>query len=137
MSIPDEARSKSGIVWIDTAKNAYEDDDLKDAINFISLIKKPRKAKKLIARLVKKDLVTFKAKDILRAAKLQPLPPDDVDVIRKLDAIKAGTPIPPVFLLRGNSAANRPLLIADGYHRVSAAFALDPTTDVQAQIIHP
>jgi len=125
--------SDPSINWVDGASN----DDAIDATRFMSLIRKKRKAKKLAKNLTNAPITTFKAKDILRAAQLQPLPPDNPDVAAKLAIINSGTPLPPVYLIRGNVLKGRPLTIADGYHRVSAAYSIDETADIPCQIINP
>lgn len=128
------------INWIDgpgVDNDPNGDDDTKDASKFLSLIRKPKYAKRIVKKLAGKKVITYKAKDILRAAQLDPLPKDDPDVAEKLQDIQSGAPFQPVLLLRGDAHAGRPLVIADGYHRVSAAYWIDPTTDVDAQITHP
>ena len=71
----------------------------------------------------------WKAKDILRAADLEPLPADNEGVAAKLAKIRAGNPLAPVLLVQREDA---PLIIADGYHRVSAAHLQDESTEVPA-----
>jgi hypothetical protein len=78
------------------------------------------------------------AKDILRAAQLPPLRgKQSAEVAEKLAKIKKGIPISPVLLLGG---ARDHLVIADGYHRASAACRVDEDTrhgitDAQAMLI--
>ena len=122
-----------GVNWVQGSSN----DDAIDAARYMSLIRKSRKAKKLAKKLSNAPIKMFKAKDILRAAQLQALPIDNPDVAAKLAIIAAGTPLPPVYLIRGNVLKGRPLTIADGYHRVSAVYQTDETADVPCQIINP
>jgi hypothetical protein len=70
-----------------------------------------------------------RANDILRACGLPPLPRDDPGVARHLrkDARK---PLSPVLVVSFDDGGD----IADGYHRVSAAYQLDPYTPVPARI---
>lgn len=72
----------------------------------------------------------FLAKDILRAARLDPLPKKSDGVDDKLDKIEDAKPLAPVILYRGN-----PLVILDGYHRVSAAYHLDEETEVRCYLV--
>lgn len=69
----------------------------------------------------------FAAKDLLRAADLPPLPADNEGVAAKLTQIRRKEKISPVLLVRRKRGK---LLIADGYHRVSAAHACDESTMV-------
>lgn len=71
----------------------------------------------------------WKAKDILRAAGLQALPADNEGVAAKLAKLRAGEPLAPVLLVQREDA---PLIIADGYHRVSAAHLQDESAEVSA-----
>jgi hypothetical protein len=75
----------------------------------------------------------WKAKDILRAAGLQALPADNRGVAAKLAKIKAGTALSPVLLVQRDDG---PLIVADGYHRTSAAYLVDEDTVVRAVEAH-
>jgi hypothetical protein len=72
---------------------------------------------------------TWKAKDILRAADLQPLPADNEGVAAKLAKVREGRPLSPVLLVQREDG---PLIVADGYHRVSAAHLIDESATVPA-----
>jgi hypothetical protein len=72
---------------------------------------------------------TWKAKDILRASQLEPLPAENEGVAAKLAKIRAGEPLAPVLLVERENA---PLIVADGYHRISAAHLQDESTAVPA-----
>jgi hypothetical protein len=71
----------------------------------------------------------WKAKDILRAAGLDPLPADNEGVAAKLAKIRDGQPLSPVLLVEREDG---PLIVADGYHRVSAAHLVDESAEVPA-----
>lgn len=71
----------------------------------------------------------WKAKDILRAAGLAPLPADNAGVAAKLALLRAGEPLSPVLLVQRDDA---PLIVADGYHRISAAHLQDESAEVPA-----
>lgn len=75
---------------------------------------------------------TMMAKDILRVTGQTPAKPNDPHVKKKLRQFKKGKPVPPVLLIWVDKALGpKPqLLIADGFHRVSAAFHLDEDTQV-------
>jgi hypothetical protein len=73
------------------------------------------------------------AKDILRAAGLSPLrPKQSAEVAEKLKKIKQGIPISPVLLVGG---VRDDLVIADGYHRVSAAHRVDEDALVPGRLL--
>jgi hypothetical protein len=77
----------------------------------------------------------FKAKDILRAARLDLLPTTNPHVASDLAKVRAGTPLSPVLLVRGDLASGRVAQIADGYHRVCASYLVDENTDVPVRIV--
>jgi hypothetical protein len=77
---------------------------------------------KLVARLRKAPLTTRRANDILRAAGLTPAPLDDPGVTKDLIKVIEGTRLSPVLVIRDAAGAD----IADGYHRVSLVYRVDP-----------
>jgi len=88
-------------------------------------------AAKLARALKKEDMVRhYAAKDILRAAGLPLLAPDDSEVAADLEKVKSGRKLSPVLLVHGS-----PLWIADGYHRVCASYHLDEKTEVPCNIV--
>ncbi len=72
----------------------------------------------------------YAAKDILRAAGLPLLAPDDPEVAADLAKVKLGKKLSPVLLVQGV-----PLWVADGYHRVCASYHLDEKTPVPCRIV--
>jgi hypothetical protein len=72
---------------------------------------------------------SWKAKDILRAAQLEPLPAGNEGVAAKLAKLKQGKPLSPVLLVEREDG---PLIVADGYHRISAAHLQDESAEVPA-----
>ena len=85
---------------------------------------------KAVRRLRKGTLTRRRANDILRAAGLTPAPLDDPGVMKDLVKVIAGEPLSPVLVLSGKKGAD----IADGFHRVSLLYRLDPYADVPLQI---
>jgi len=108
--------------------------DYPAAAAYLGLITDPDTAKSRTNDLEKKPIVFQKAKDILRAARLPLLPADDPYVAADLRKIRKGKPLSPVLLVRGNLEGT-PLQVADGYHRICAAYHLGEDTDVSAQIM--
>lgn len=128
---PDD--DNNGVAW-ETAPNP---DNAKDAENFLHLFKKQKNSDAIVEDLEQRPLEWFKAKDILRAANLQPLPADDEHVAEVLARIDNGELLPPVYLVRGSLKNGNPVTIADGYHRISAAYHRGESTEVAAQIDRP
>ncbi len=77
----------------------------------------------------------YQGKDILRASGLPALPLDNVHVASDLAKVQAGRALSPVLLVRGDAENGVSLQIADGYHRVCAAYHLDENTDVPCRIV--
>ena len=119
--------------WETTA----DQDNARDATEYLGMFKKSKNAGRIVDDLKNGKLVTFKAKDILRAAQLPPQPQDNAHVMAALKLINNGIPLTPVYLLRGKLKSGTPVVIADGYHRISAAFWTDPSTDCAAYIARP
>jgi hypothetical protein len=112
-------------------KNKPEAQDFPAAESYLSLLVGPTMAAKL-ARALRKDatLGLYAAKDVLRAARLPLLEPQDSEVTADLEKVKAGKKLSPVLLIHGD-----PLWIADGYHRVCASYHLDEKTEVPCRIV--
>ena len=91
----------------------------------------PAAAAKLVKALRKQQtLQHYAAKDILRAAGLPLLSPDDSEVSEDLGKVKAGRKLSPVLLVEGI-----PLWVADGYHRVCASYHVDEKTPVPCRMV--
>jgi hypothetical protein len=79
-----------------------------------------------------------KAKDLLRASRLRPLPTDNPHVRTDLAKIAQGkplSPILPILAVRGDLTTDVALQIADGYHRVCASYHTDENTDIPVKIV--
>lgn len=85
---------------------------------------------KAVKRLREAPLTTRRANDILRASGLAAAPLDDPGVMK--DMIKAieGRPLSPVLVLSGKKSAD----IADGFHRVSLVYRIDPYAAVPLKL---
>jgi hypothetical protein len=111
-------------------KEEPEAQDFPAAESYLSLLIGPAAAAKLAKALRKEQtLQHYAAKDILRAAGLPLLAPDDSEVAADLDKVKAGKKLSPVLLIQGT-----PLWVADGYHRVCASYHLDEKTPVPCRM---
>jgi hypothetical protein len=70
------------------------------------------------------------AKDLLRASTLPLLSPEDSAVARDMKKIQKGKALSPVLLVRGDAYEGAALIIADGYHRICAAYHQDEDAEV-------
>jgi hypothetical protein len=111
-----------------------EKHDFQAAEDYLSLLMPVKDAAALRDKLAAAtDITHRKAKDILRASQLALLDQDNKHVADDLAKVKAGTPMSPILLVRGDG--HRPLTVADGYHRVCASYWLDENTDIPCVLI--
>ena len=111
-------------------QNDPEEHDFPAALDFLELIYTPRLAKEITDRLRKSKTITKKAKDILRASRLSLLPADNLHVKANLKKVKNNQKLSPILLVRGD-----PLIVADGYHRISAIYYLSEDLDVPCRLV--
>jgi hypothetical protein len=110
--------SKSPIAWLkDVADHDYE-----AAFNYLSLKFDEKRAGEIVGRMKKADVMSRRANDILRATGLAALPLTDPGVQRDLLKLLNGDKLSPVLVFDQKPGAD----IADGYHRVSLAYSIDP-----------
>jgi hypothetical protein len=120
--------------WLDEP----EEKDYLAAHSFLSMVLGPSVLgpsvlAETIAGLRVAPLGRWMAKDILRAAGLPPRrPKQSAEVAEKVKQVRRGTPISPVLLVGG---IREYLVIADGYHRVSAAYRVDEGTLVPGRLL--
>jgi len=122
---------KATELWRDTP----EEHDYPAARDYLTLVTADREARALVTRLKKAKLVRREAKDILRAAGLAILPRDNPHVARDLKKIRAGQPLSPVLLVRGDFRRGIPLTVADGYHRVCASWYVDENASIPCRLV--
>jgi hypothetical protein len=104
-------------------------DDIADATRFLTLlgISGP-----LTVDAEQRD---YPAKDLLRAARLSLLPRDNAGVRKWRARIRDGQEIPPVLLRVGSAGGARPLILAEGYHRVCACHLENESTPVACHLL--
>jgi hypothetical protein len=115
-----------GLRWLDDVV-AH---DFDAALAYLSLKLDEKQAAAAVARLRKAEVTRRRANDILRACGLVALPLDDPGVRRDLLNAVSGKRLSPVLVVSTNDGGD----IADGYHRVSLAYHLDPFGDVPLRI---
>ena len=101
--------------------------DYAAATSYLSIRLGENRAQDLSEQLQKLPVTTRRANDILRATGREPLPLSDPGVLKDLKTVLAGEKLSPVLIAEGD--------IADGYHRVSLAYALDPYADVPLKLV--
>ncbi|MEA2298041.1 MAG: hypothetical protein QOF77_977 [Solirubrobacteraceae bacterium] len=110
-----------------------EEKDYAAAESFLSLLVAATSLPAILAGLRAAPGADWAAKDVLRAAGLPALGPHESDEVKaKKDKIDAGEPLSPILLVGG---VREYLVIADGYHRVSAAFGADEGTRVPGRLL--
>jgi hypothetical protein len=76
-----------------------------------------------------------KAKDLLRASRLDLLPAKDPEVRKDLGKVSRGERLSPVLLVRGSLGSDVGMTVADGYHRICASYHLDEDADIPCRIV--
>ncbi len=115
-------------------KDAPEEHDYPAAADYLDLLGDAQVVAAIVAELRSAPVVVKKAKDILRASRLDALTPDNPHVRKDLLKINEGKRLSPILLVRGDCRRNVPMLIADGYHRVCALYFADENAEIPAKI---
>ena len=130
MAMDSKAESSTGSpVHIKWAADVA-DHDYAAAEAYLSLKLGDDAVAKAIRRLREATLTTRRANDILRAAGLTAAPLDDPGVMKDLIKAVEGGRLSPVLILSGKKRTD----IADGFHRVSLVYRLDPYTEVPLKL---
>ena len=114
-------------------KSEPEKDDYTTAEQYLALLYEEKKAAKLISRLKKGRTTTFAAKDIFRASRLPLLDISNAQVKADHKKIVRNKKLSPLLLVRHGTTAQT--IIADGYHRLCAAYSLDEDTPIPCKIV--
>jgi hypothetical protein len=118
--------TQSPMSWLaDVADHDYD-----AALNYLSLKSDEKRAAEAVDRMKKAKLTWRRANDILRATGLPPLPLTDPGVKRDLLKLLSGEKLSPVLVSDQKPGAD----IADGYHRVSLAYNIDPFMSVPLRL---
>ena len=118
----------SGVTWLSEAS----DGDYAAARSYLSLLLGADRLDEAVELLRYGVEDVWRAKDLLRAARLQPLRRKrSPEVASLVKAIEAGTPLAPVLLITDGRGS---LEIADGYERICAAYATNEDTGVAGRL---
>jgi hypothetical protein len=101
--------------------------DYDAAVDYLSLLVSKKVAQAAAWDLERVGMTERKAKDILRASRLPLLAADNKDVARQLG--KAS--LSPILLVRTPLG----LEVADGYHRLCAAYHLDEDAEIPCKLV--
>ena len=99
-------------------KKDVDPHDYDAASSYLSIRFGAGRAGKVAAELRKLPVISRRANDVLRATGRTPLPLNDPGVLKDLKKLLAGQKLSPILVAEAD--------IADGYHRLSLAYALDP-----------
>jgi hypothetical protein len=107
-------------------KKDVEPHDYAAASSYLSIRFGEGRAEKVAGELRKLPVISRRANDILRATGRAPLPLSDPGVLKDLKKVLAGEKLSPILVAQGD--------VADGYHRLSLAYALDPYAEVPLKL---
>ena len=99
-------------------KKDVAEHDYAAASSYLSIRFGERRAEMIAAELRKLPVITRRANDVMRATGRAPLPLSDPGVLKDLQKVLGGEKLSPILVAEAD--------IADGYHRLSLAYALDP-----------
>jgi hypothetical protein len=107
-------------------KKDVEQHDYAAASSYLSIRFGEERSQQVAGELRKLPVITRRANDILRAIRREPLPLSDPGVLKDLKKVLAGEKLSPILVAED--------VVADGYHRLSLAYALDPYATVPLKL---
>lgn len=110
-------------------KKDVDHHDYAAASSYLSIRFGESRAEQVAGDLRKLPVITRRANDILRATGRAPLPLSDPGVLKDLKKVLGGEKLSPILVAEGD--------VADGYHRLSLAYALDPYAEVPLKLGTP
>ena len=110
-----------------------EEKDFLAAANYLSLLFAEEDVESIVEELRKAPAIRREASDLLRASRLELLPETDPVVKKNLKKVAGGERLSPVLLVRSRDA--KPLIVADGYHRICASYYLDEDIEISCRLI--
>lgn len=110
-----------------------EEHDYPAAESYLTILFSEARVAEMMARFRHTTIVRFKAKDIFRASQLSLLGVSNSHVDKDRDKILKGKSLSPLLLVRDEQ--NSKVIIADGYHRLCAIYAINEDAFIQCKII--
>ena len=117
-----------------TWKSQPDEHDFPAALAFLELVLPVDVAATVTAALRTAPAEMRKSKDLIRASGLPSLDRTNAHVARDIEKIHSGVPLSPVLVVRGDANQRRPLIIADGYHRICAVHQVDEDVEIHCRI---
>ena len=124
-----KTETENEIRWL----NEPEEHDYPAAESYLSLVFDSETAARLVLRLRREPVTSFKAKDIFRASSLSLLGVSNSHVEKDRRKIASGKKLSPLLLVRDRD--NGRLIIADGYHRLCSVYSFDEDALVPCKIV--
>lgn len=110
-----------------------EKHDYAAAYSYLTLLYKSDACKKLTKELQSADMGQFKAKDIFRASGLPLLGISNYHVEQDYFKLTHGERMSPILLVRDR--AHGRVVIADGYHRLCAVYAVNEDANIPCKVV--
>jgi hypothetical protein len=110
-----------------------EEHDYTAAESYLSLVYREDRVAGMMVRFRSTPIVQFKAKDIFRASQLSLLGVSNSHVEKDRKKMQKGHGLSPLLLLREEQT--RKVVIADGYHRLCAIYAVNEDALIKCKII--
>ena len=107
--------------------------DYPAAASYLGLLYDLRTVANLVTKLKRTRISAFKSKDIFRASGLSPLGVSNSHVRKDSGKIAAQKPLSPLLLVRDREHGR--VVIADGYHRLCAVYAVDEDAVIPSKIV--
>jgi hypothetical protein len=123
------AQKKVEIQWL----REPEEQDYPAAKSFLGLVYDAPVVSRYLKKLRRASVTKFKAKDIFRASGLSLLGASNPHVEKDLRKIATGQKLSPLVLVRAPIQGK--VIIADGYHRLCAAYAYDEDAIIPCKIV--
>jgi hypothetical protein len=99
---------------------------------YLSLFLDEKTATTYVNKLKHASTLEFKAKDIFRASGLSLLGTSNAHIEKDQKKIKSGSELSPLLLIR--DSVNKKVIIADGYHRLCAAYSYNENAIIPCKI---
>ena len=120
---------KTDIQWLPQP----EDHDYPAAASYLALLRDAATVAAIIKKLQAAPMAQFKAKDIFRASQLPLLGASNSHVDKDRQKIADGQKISPILLVRDSVVGK--VIIADGYHRLCAAYLFNEDAMIPCKIV--
>jgi hypothetical protein len=103
------------------------------AESYLSLVFDAETTARLVQKLRREPVSSFKAKDIFRASSLSLLGVSNSHVEKDRKKILSGKRLSPLLLVRDRE--NAKVIVADGYHRLCSVYSFDEDAVIPCKIV--